>query len=472
MNIITSGSKKYIVFGVVALALFMSSIDTTVVATALPAIEHGLKAPLSWTGWVITAYSLMILTMMPLMGRISDEWGRKRVFIASVVIFTVSSFCCAMSPNIYLLIIFRFIQALGGGSFLPSATGIVSEHFPESRSKAIGLFTTIFPLGGIVGPAIGGWILDVSGWQAIFLVNVPVGILVLILACLLLEPDPPLRRTPVDLAGAGLFSGAILSLMYLMTRLGGKSNARWLDILLLLAAGCLMAAFIRHEQVSQAPIIEMSLLKSRTFAVINLLNLFYGAVIFGLMAFIPYFAQVAYGMSNLASGTLLTARALGMIAMGGITSMLLERTGYRKPMAWGFGVLAASTLALNPYFHLPAIFGWRITDFWWLAALIFISGIAVGMASPSSNNAAIELMPEKISAITGLRGMFRQSGGVLGTSVIILILARFSNKAAGFRVVFLGMTVMLLLSLPLIRYVPDGRISGTADHRRGYVPHP
>lgn len=145
-----AGSKhrKYLVFVVVSLALFMSSVDSTIVATALPAIERSLRADLNWAGWVITAYQLMTLRIMPLMGRISDEWGRKRIFMACVAVFTVSSMLCALSPNIYFLIIFRFLQALGGGEFpalgdgdrrgsFPGKPGsghrVVHQHLPPGR---------------------------------------------------------------------------------------------------------------------------------------------------------------------------------------------------------------------------------------------------------------------------------------------------------------------------------------------------
>ncbi len=464
-----AGSKhrKYLVFVVVSLALFMSSVDSTIVATALPAIERSLRADLNWAGWVITAYQLMTLTIMPLMGRISDEWGRKQIFMACVAVFTVSSMLCALSPNIYFLIIFRFLQALGGGSFLPSATGIVGDHFRENRAQAIGLFTSIFPLGGIIGPALGGWILDVAGWKAIFLVNVPIGCLVLLLSQFLLETDPQFRRTRVDFPGAALFAGMMLSVMYFMTRLGEQPGAlaSWRSWIWPAVAVLFLVLFLWRENATSTPILEISLLKTPAFAVINGLNLIYGACIFGLMAFIPYFGQVTYGMSSLVSGTLLTARALGMMGMSTVTSMLLNRTGYRLPMAAGFLVLSLTTLGLNPYWRPPAILGRAIPTFWWLAALIFVSGMGVGLASPSSNNAAIELMPEKISAIAGLRGMFRQTGGVIGTAGIVLVLSRFPDKVAGFRAVFLGMSALLLLAMPLIRLVPDGRGAAGAGPR-------
>lgn len=463
---LASKGRKYLVFGVVSLALFMSSVDSTIVATALPAIERGLKANLSWTGWVITAYQLMTLTAMPLMGRISDEWGRKRVFIGCVAVFTLSSLFCALSPNIWFLIIFRFLQAMGGSGFMPSATGIVGELFEENRAQAIGLFTSIFPLGGLIGPALGGWLLDVSGWKAIFLVNVPIGCLVLLLAHLLLEPDPLARRTEVDFLGAALFAGMMLSIMYFLTRLGEQQEAQssWHALLWPIAAVLFLALFIYRESTARAPILELDLLRTPAFFVVNCLNLVYGACVFGLMAFIPYFGQVAYGMSSLVSGSLLTARALGMMVMSAVTSMLLDRTGYRLPMAAGFLLLSLTALGLNPCWRPHAVFGREISIFWWLALLVFFSGVGVGMASPSSNNAALELMPEKISAIAGLRGMFRQSGGIIGTAVIVLVLSRFPNKADGFRAVFLGAGILLLLALPLIRLVPES--SGALRQRR------
>lgn len=458
---------RYVFFAVASLALFMSSASATIVATALPAIERGLQADLVWTGWIITAYQLMTLTMMPLVGRISDEWGRKRVFMGGVFIFTLGSLFCALSPNISWLIAARFFQALGGGGFMPSAMGIVGDHFAEDRARAIGLFTSVFPLGGIVGPALGGWLLDYAPWQAIFLINVPVGVLVLVLSHLLLEPDPAARRTRLDFPGAGLFAVSILSLMYFLTRVGENPAVvfSWVTWLLLVVGILLLLIFLRWEKRAESPILELSLLKNPTFAVINGLNLLYGACILGMMAFIPYYAQLAYGMSNLASGSLLTARALGMIGTSALVSMFLNRTGYRLPMAAGFLVLAASTLGLGFMPHGPVIGGWVLADYWWLAVLVFVSGVGVGLASPSSNNAAIELMPEKIAAISGLRGMFRQAGGVLGASLILLILSCYQDKGAGFRVVFTGMAIFLIAAAPLIKKVPDGRGGVQREHR-------
>lgn len=210
--------------------------------------------------------------------------------------------------------------------------------------------------------------------------------------------------------GALLLALAVLSVMYLLTRLGEDpaSVSSWQTWLLVPLGALLLAGFVRREARAPVPVLDVVLLRHRAFALVNALNLLYGAGVFGLLAFIPYYARLAYGMSNVASGGLLTARAVGMMVTATVTGMRLGRTGYRLPVAAGFLVLAASLvgLALIPPAAGAAGAMWA---FWRLAGLIFVSGVGVGLASPSSNNAAIELMPEKMAAITGLRGMFRQT---------------------------------------------------------------
>src|SRR6202161_2012228 len=147
--------RRKLIFAIVSIGLFMASIDQTIVATALPAIEKELHAGIHWSSWTISIYALGQVIAMPMAGKISDMYGRKKVFLISAALFTVSSLCCGFAPNITFLLIARFIQALGGGAFMPSATGIVADHFGDQRDRAVGLFTSIFPIGGIVGP-VGG----------------------------------------------------------------------------------------------------------------------------------------------------------------------------------------------------------------------------------------------------------------------------------------------------------------------------
>ena len=142
------------IFSVVAMALLMSSLDGTIVATALHAIQHGLGSSINWTSWVITAYSVGQVLTYPLAGKLSDRVGRRRFFFISVVVFTVASLCAGLADSIYLLIALRAVQAAGGAGFTPSATGIITEHFGSARDKAVGLFGSIFPIGSMIGPII------------------------------------------------------------------------------------------------------------------------------------------------------------------------------------------------------------------------------------------------------------------------------------------------------------------------------
>jgi MFS family permease len=140
-------SGRFLIFGVTAIALFMASIDQTIVSTALGTLQHDLHTGINWASWTITIYALGQIVAMPVAGVLSDIYGRKRLFLAAVVLFTVASLCCGLATNIYELVSLRALQALGGGAFIPSATGIVSDQFGANRDRAIGMFTSIFPIG-------------------------------------------------------------------------------------------------------------------------------------------------------------------------------------------------------------------------------------------------------------------------------------------------------------------------------------
>ena len=158
----------------------MSSVDSTIVATALPAIQSSLRTTINWAGWTITIYSLGMVVVLPIAGKISDQFGRRRIFFYAVVLFTASSLLCGLSTDIYMLVGFRAIQAIGGGALQPSAAGIVADHFGRNRDRAIGMFGTITSGGQVLGPLIGGVLVGYLSWRWIFFVNVPIGIILLV----------------------------------------------------------------------------------------------------------------------------------------------------------------------------------------------------------------------------------------------------------------------------------------------------
>ena len=172
---------RVLIFAVVSIALMMASVDQTIVATALPSIQRDLGAQVNWSSWTITVYALGQVMVMPLAGKIGDQFGRKQIFLGAAVLFTAASLCCGLADNIYLLIVLRAVQAIGGGAFMPSATGIVTELFGKDRDRAVGLFASIFPIGGIIGPVLGGVFVTYWSWRGIFLVNIPIGITLVVL---------------------------------------------------------------------------------------------------------------------------------------------------------------------------------------------------------------------------------------------------------------------------------------------------
>ncbi|GAA0943475.1 MFS transporter [Kribbella koreensis] len=445
-------AHRRLVFGIVAIGLLMASIDQTIVATALNAIRGDLHAELNWSGWTITIYALGQIIVMPLAGRLGDQFGRKRVFLGAAVLFTVASLCCSLADDIYLLVVFRAFQAIGGGAFMPTATGIVAEQFGRERDRAIGMFTSIFPIGGILGPIIGGVIVTYWSWREIFIVNVPIGILLIALGARFIPRSTPKPAGRVDITGAVLLALTILFGMYGITSLG-SSGAEPTDPLFIAAeviAVTLGFLFVRHANRNAAPFIPVTLLRGRGFGAMNAINFLFGAAVLGFGALVPLYAESRYGIQPLQAGTLLTARAVGMICVAGLAVFALRRTGYRAPMIGGFLLVAGgmTVMALAPH---------GLTPYGWLALAAGITGVGMGLSIPASNNASLQLAPDQISAIAGLRGMFRQSGGIVAVSVTTTLLAHAGNGGLAQAHSFVVFAALLLLIVPFTLLVPDHR---------------
>jgi EmrB/QacA subfamily drug resistance transporter len=443
---------RYLVFAIVALGLFMASVDQTIVATALGTFQHDLSAPVNWSSWTITVYALGQIVTMPVAGRFGDQYGRRRVFLGAVALFTVASLCCGLANDIYTLVALRAVQAIGGGAIMPSASGIVADQFGPDRDRAIGSFTSIFPIGGIVGPVLGGVFVTYWSWRGIFLVNVPIGIVLLVLATIFIPHSPRRARTSPDFVGIGLMAAGLLGVMFAVSYLGAARTS-WLSVPflagLLIGIGALVG-FVWHAARARDPFIPMRLLRGHGFAIMNLINFFFGVAALGFGALVPLYAEQRFGMDTLAAGTLLTARAVGMIAVAGVATFALRRTGYRMPMRIGFAVSAVGLglMAAPPQW---------LSDYTWLAASAAVVGIGMGVSIPASNNAIMHLSPSDLGAVSGLRGMFRQAGGITGLSVVTAVLARSGNPGLtqAWALVVLG--VVLVALLPLIWLVPEHR---------------
>ena len=445
--------RRRLVFAIVAIALFMASIDQTIVATALSTIQHDLHAGIEWSSWTITIYALGQLVVMPLAGKLSDMYGRKRIFVTAVVLFTVASLLCGLATNIYVLVALRALQAIGGGAFMPSATGIVADHFGRDRDRALGMFTSVFPIGGIVGPVLGGIFVIGWSWRGIFLVNVPIGVALIILAVVFLPKSRLRPSKKLDIPGVMLLAVVLLSAMLGITLLGGGSTSP-LGIGFLLPEAIAIVAlvlFLVRIRYAANPFISLRLLRGRAFGAINLINFLYGAAALGFGAMVPLYAQERFGIPVLQAGTLLTARAIGVIVVAGLAVFALRRTGYRIPMMAGYGLIAVGVFGM-------AVKPDGVSPYLWLSLSGAIAGIGMGLSMPATNNATMQLAPDELAGIAGLRGMFRQAGAIMGVSITTAVVAASANPGQAFANVFIIFAALLVCVVaPMVFLVPEHR---------------
>src|ERR1700722_8039509 len=326
----------------------MASLDMTIIGTALNAIHRSLHAKLNWTGWSVTGFTLGMTITMPVAGRLSDQFGRRRIFIAAAILFTGASLACGLASNIYELVGLRVLQAIGGGAFMPSATGIVADTFGENRDRAVAMFTSILPVGGIIGPVLGGVIVTYWSWRGIFFINVPIGIIVVVLAVKFIPFSAPRPGERADLVGVALLGGFIFALMLGITDFGnGHTGVGSPTVLIPVAIAAVLAVVLRRHLISTPnPIIAMRLLRGKGFLSMNVINTLFGCAVLGMGALVPLYVHDRFGLSTLASGTVLTARAVGPISVPGVASIMLRRTGYRLPMAVGFALIAIGSVML------------------------------------------------------------------------------------------------------------------------------
>lgn len=444
--------NRHFIFFICAIALFMASIDSTIVATALPRIGVALHSRINWLGWTITIYSLGQIVMLPLAGRIGDLVGRKKLFVICAVLFTASSVACGLSTSIYMLVPLRLVQSLGGGGFLPSTSGIVADHFGHERDRALGLFSSIFSMGAVAGPIFGGLITQYWDWRGIFFVNLPIGIVLITLIIRYIPRAERRQADHLDVRGIVLLASTIVAGMLAITSLGEASaSPTHLNVLLPgIVAIALGYAFARHLHRVKFPIIPPRLIQGKGFAVMNVINVLFGGAGFGFGVLIPLYAENRYHLGESSAGTVLSAQAVGMACVAFAASMLIRRTGYRRPMAIGFLFVAASLVMLS-------IGARGIAPYWWLMLFSMFTGLGLGCISPAANNASMQLAPDQVAAISGLRGMFRQSGSILCISIVTAVLARSANPGIAQSHVFWVLALILVATSGVTLTIKDHR---------------
>lgn len=446
--------RRLRVFTIVALALLMMSLDSTIVATALHSMQQGLHTSINWAGWTITAYSFGFVLMLPASGKLSERYGCRKVFLGSVIGFTAVSLLCGLADNIYALIALRALQAAAGAGFTPSATGIVVDHFGDARDRAVSLFGSIFPIGAMIGPIFGGLFVTYWNWRGVFFVNVPIGIAVIVLARRHLPHDPPrakATRLHMDAAGLLLLCTGLLAGMLAASYLGEqdaqvRSAAFVLPVLIAIAA---LWMFFRHIERSAAPLIAPRLIHGAGFGAVNLVNMTFGGVTTGAMVLIPLYATHRYGFEALGAGALLIPQGLAAIVLSVTAALALRRTGHRPPLVAGGLAIAAGMLLLA----LEPAFG--ITPSVWLAAASLLVGAGRGTINPASRNAGLQLAPEHASTLAALRTASLQIGSIATVSIITAVLAGADDPGRAQAWMYAAVAVLLVAALPLVTRIPE-----------------
>jgi MFS family permease len=442
-----------LVFTIVALALLMMSVDTTIVSTALDTLQHGLQTSINWAGWTITAYSFGFVLMLPISGRLSERYGHRKVFLASIAVFTGASLCCGLADNIYVLVALRAMQAAGGAGVTPSATGIVVDHFGDARDRAVGLFGSIFPIGAMIGPVFGGLFVSYWTWRGIFFINVPIGLAVILLALRYVPGDRPVGGTlpRMDAPGMAFLGSGLLAGMLAASYLGERDAHIWSSAFTVPLGIAIVALwmFFRHIDRSTRPFIAPHLIRGPGFGAVNLLNVLYGGGTAGIVALIPLYAANRYGINALDSGILLIAQGIAAIVLSAIATWALRSTGYRRPLYVGGVMIAIGTLllALSPLAGIP--------PYAWLAGSTFLVGAGSGALSPASRNAGLQLAPGQSSTLAALRTMSRQIGTIIAISIATATVAGADDPGRSQAWIYAMAALLLVAALPLIAHVPE-----------------
>jgi len=400
------------VLGAIMLALLLGALDQTIVGTALPRIVTDLKGNDYYT-WAITAYLLTSTITVPFYGKLSDIYGRKPLLLLGIVLFLAGSALSGLSQDMSQLILFRGIQGLGAGSLFPISLAVIGDLFsPQERGKYQGLFGAVFGLSALVGPALGGFITDTISWHWIFYINIPIGLISLIVIARVL-PVVSRRAGPhhLDYLGAALFTAGLVPFLVGLTN---KQTGEWTDPAvggLIVAGVVLLGLFLLAERRAKEPIVPLDLWRDRTYAG-SLLATFLAAFgFFGAIVFLPRFFQVALEESAMASGYELFPLLIGVIGSSILAGQIVARTGRYKVLI----LVSLAVLGVGSYLmtNLTAT-----VDIWQLRLWMLVLGLGVGPTLAVFTIVVQNAVPfSKLGVATSNLTFFRQIGGSVALAV-------------------------------------------------------
>ncbi|MGV8936142.1 MAG: MDR family MFS transporter [Allorhizobium sp.] len=416
--LVTDPRLRMIVFLLLMTAMFMATLDNQIVATALPTIV-GEFGQLERFGWIGSAYLLASSAVMPLYGKLGDLFGRKYVIIAAVSIFTVGSLVCGLAVSMNTLIAARVLQALGGGGIMVSIFAINADLFePRERAKYQSYSSLVLMASGATGPVLGGAMSDWFGWRSIFLVNLPIGILVLAGLVFLLPYRKPSRKPKIDYAGALLLAGAVSSIVFWADSSELFGSLVSVESLSIVGLGilCLIGWVLVERRVDE-PVVPLSLFKNRTINLLLVISVVSGAIGIGSVNYVALFLQTTTGLSPSMAGLLFVATT-GGIALGSISAgRLISKNGYYKPYTLASNAMGVCALLMFSQIQ-PG------TPIVLIACVMLFHGVGIGIGQQvpvlGVQNAASS---RDVGAATGTVTLARMGGAAIAISIYGAILA-------------------------------------------------
>ncbi len=409
------------------LGMLLAALDQTIVATALPRIVSDLQG-LSHISWVVTAYLLAATVTTPLWGKLGDLYGRKYLFQAAIVVFLVGSVLCGLSGSMVELIAFRGLQGIGGGGLMVLAQASVADVVsPRERGRYQGYFGAVFGLASVVGPLLGGFLTDNLSWRWIFYVNVPIGVVALVVTTLVLPNSVARVRPAIDYLGFLLLAGAISTLI-MLTTWGGVEYAWGSAVIVSLAVATLVlgAAFVLVERRAREPMIPLRLFRDRTFNVAGGVSFIVGVALFGVIIYLPLFLQLVSGSTATNSGLLMLPLMAGLLVSSIASGQAITRSGRYKVFPIVGTAVATAGLVLLATMDVS-------TPRWIISAWMVVLGFGIGMVMQVmvlvvQNTVA----PSDIGVGTATVSFLRSIGGSIGVSLFgALFTSHLTTNLAG-----------------------------------------
>jgi EmrB/QacA subfamily drug resistance transporter len=408
--------------GVVILGMIMSILDTTIVNVALSTLSRELHSTISQIQWVVTGYILSLAAVIPVTGWAARRFGAKRVYMVSLVLFTAGSALCAVASTTTTLVLFRVLQGVGGGMIMPIGQLIMAQVAgPKRMGRVMGIVAMPAMLAPILGPVVGGAILQNFHWSWIFLVNLPIGVIALLLGWRMLPHTDSGEAGRLDVTGLGLLSGGAVGVVYGLSELGSNSDLTAPIVVWPTVIGLLLAAiFCWHALRVERPLLDIRLYANRVFAAASLTTFGLGAALFGAMILVPLYYQDVRHESVILTGLLTGPQGVGMLLVMPLAGRFSDRFGGGRVALVGVAILCLGTL--------PLAFIGTGTSILTISLVLVLRGVGIGFSfMPAMTAAFASLRSEQLSDATPQLNVVQRIGGAIGVAVLAVVLQRASS---------------------------------------------